>query len=170
VRRNISTPDEEPPSQGERMRRLMVQLGRSRTLRDPMAAAGEAMPFTPPQIHTLMQLLDLGEPQAMGDLAHRLGISEKTVTGLVDRLEREGHVHRLRGSGDRRVVQVQLTKRGAQAADRIRRTVAEKMDRLLGLLDAEDREALFRVMKNLIRRLEEQRTEAGETAGEEGHR
>ncbi len=170
MRRNISTPDEEPVSQGEQMRRLMVQLGRSRTLRDPMAAAGEATPFTPPQLHTLMWLSDLGEPQTMGELAHRLGISEKTVTGIVDRLEREGYVHRVRDSGDRRVVQVQLTKKGVQAADRIRRVVAERMDWLLGLLDEEDRGALFRVMTNLIRRLEALRTEAGDAAGEEGHR
>src|SRR5262245_44311829 len=49
----------------------------------------------------------------MSDLAPRLGLTPSGVTRLVERLERDGSVTRLREDADRRVVHAQLTTRGA---------------------------------------------------------
>jgi DNA-binding MarR family transcriptional regulator len=48
------------------------------------------------------------------------------ITGLIDRLERAGFVHRLRCEKDRRVIHVALTDQGT-------RTLAELDEPLLGL-------------------------------------
>jgi DNA-binding MarR family transcriptional regulator len=92
----------------------------------------------------------------MGDLARRVAVTEKTITGLVDRLERDLLVQRLRDGADRRVVRVKLTARGARLARRLDAEVLEKLTRLMGLLDAADRRDLFRIIGKLTSITEEQ--------------
>ncbi len=155
MKRNISPP-EHALAQGERFRRLLALLARARTLRDPVAASCEEMDLSPPQIHAVLRLSDAEAALTMGELADRLGVSEKTVTGLVDRLEEGRHVERARDALDRRVVEVRLTAKGRDAAERIKRSVAEHIERLLALLEREDREALFGIVEKLIQRLEKE--------------
>jgi DNA-binding MarR family transcriptional regulator len=89
----------------------------------------------------------------MGELARRLGVTVKTVTGIVDRLEREGHVQRERITLDRRVVRCRLTEQGQKTYQLLDRMVHEAMGQMLGMLDGSDRKALFRILEKLDRRL-----------------
>ena len=89
----------------------------------------------------------------LGDLARRVCITEKTMTGVIDRLERDGYLHRLRDQSDRRVVRVVLTKKGEAEFHRLDAHVLEQFQRFLGLLDKGDREALFRILEKLRDRL-----------------
>ncbi len=57
----------------------------------------------------------------MGQLAEDLDVSVASVTGIVDRMERRGLVERERGTGDRRVIMVDLTEAGT---GRLQRDVA----------------------------------------------
>jgi DNA-binding MarR family transcriptional regulator len=95
-------------------------------------------------------------PLTMGELARRVAVTEKTTTGLVDRLERDGLVLRLRDGSDRRVVRVKLTAHGARLARRLDAEVLEKLTRLMGRLDAGDRRDLFRIIDKLTEHPEEQ--------------
>lgn len=145
-----------PPRGGDadRLFELGLALARRRSLRDPIAAScGVEADLSPPQIHTLLWL-GIDGPLTMGDIARRASVTEKTGTGLVDRLERDGYVQRDRDAVDRRVVHVKLTARGQEAFDSIERHIREKLGTLLELLDAEDRRALFRILQHLIDRLE----------------
>ncbi|WP_257453485.1 MarR family winged helix-turn-helix transcriptional regulator [Archangium lipolyticum] len=146
--RKVSTV-EDKTGDVDRFRQLLFALGRLYSLRDPLASGCERMQLTAPQIHTLLWL---GEDGAltMGGLARRLGITEKTVTGVVDRLEREGHVQRERNPEDRRVVHCRLTASGARMYRKLERTLVQGMDRLLGHLDLRDRRALFLILEKLI--------------------
>jgi DNA-binding MarR family transcriptional regulator len=148
VSRKVSTV-EEPEGEVDRFRRLLFTLGRLHSLRDPLASACERMDLTAPQIHALLWLGQDGT-LTMGELARRLGITEKTVTGVVDRLEREGHVQRERSPEDRRVVRCRLTASGARMSRRLDRTVEQQLGRMLERLDATDRRALFRILEKLI--------------------
>lgn len=49
-----------------------------------------------------------------GELAAAAGVSSATVSQLVDRLEDDGYVERIRSDADRRVVLVALTRRGEE--------------------------------------------------------
>jgi DNA-binding MarR family transcriptional regulator len=95
-------------------------------------------------------------PLTMGDLARRVAVTEKTTTGLVDRLERDRLVQRLRDPADRRLVRVKLTTRGARLARRLDAEVLEKLTALMGRLDAADRRDLFRIIGKLTAITEEQ--------------
>jgi DNA-binding MarR family transcriptional regulator len=89
----------------------------------------------------------------MGELARRVWVTEKTVTGLVDRLERDGYLARERDATDRRVVRVRLTPAGATLYRRIDGDVERSVAGLLALLDAPDRKALARIVDKLVARL-----------------
>src|SRR2546421_10201572 len=51
---------------------------------------------------------------AMGELAEMLDVSPRTVTGLVDNLERDGLVKRVDDPSDRRSVYAELTEQGRE--------------------------------------------------------
>jgi DNA-binding MarR family transcriptional regulator len=136
------------------LRDHLIALARRRSLRDPVAASCEAIGLTAPQIHALLWLGHDG-PLTMGEIARRVSVTEKTVTGIVDRLERDGFLRRERDAADRRVVRARATARGAALSRDIEDGVHEKLVRLLGLLDAGDRRSLVGILERLAARLEE---------------
>jgi DNA-binding MarR family transcriptional regulator len=146
----------QPPAsmqaEARRFRELLLGVGRYRSLRDPIAGACEAMRLRPAQIHVLLWLGHDGV-LTMGELARRIGTTDKTVTGVVDRLEREGHVQRERDAADRRVVRARLTRKGADAYRRVDGQVNGKVAELIARLDDSDRHALFRILETLHDRL-----------------
>lgn len=68
-------------------------------------------------------LLWLGEARAMSEVAEHLGCDGSNVTGLADRLARNGLVERVPGE-DRRVRLLQLTDEGRRLRTRLARRVA----------------------------------------------
>jgi DNA-binding MarR family transcriptional regulator len=146
--RSISPPGPGLLRAARALRERLVVLARGGSLRDPVAASCADHDLTPTQIHALLWLGHDG-PLTMGELARRVSVTEKTITGIVDRLERDGHLARERDAGDRRVVRVRLTSRGAAVYGRIDRHMDEGVARLLGLLAPEDRSALLRIADRL---------------------
>ncbi|AMA74559.1 hypothetical protein ACH33_00755 [Aneurinibacillus sp. XH2] len=63
-----------------------------------------AFNITGPQFLVLRCLKD--EPQRISDISRQLCLSNSTVSGIVDRLEENGYVRRVRDEKDRRVVWV----------------------------------------------------------------
>ncbi|GAB3196724.1 MarR family transcriptional regulator [Geodermatophilus arenarius] len=57
----------------------------------------------------IMDAARAGEPLTAGGLGAAVGLSSASVTALVDRLERAGHVQRVRDPADRRRVVLQMT-------------------------------------------------------------
>ncbi len=131
---------------------LLEELGRNAPLRDPLGSALEAAGLTAPQMHALLWLR-LDQPLTMGQLAQRIDVSEKSVTGVVDRLERAGHLFRDRDAADRRVVHVRLTEAGQALAEDLDVQVKGKLRHFLELIDPEDRVALFRMLDKVLTRL-----------------
>lgn len=142
--RTISKPGRGLEADARALRERIAALSRVRAIRDPLALTSEQAAFTPSQLHTLLWLGKDG-PLTMGEIARRLGVTEKTVTGIVDRLERDGWVRRERAAADRRVIHVRLTARGERMSARMDAAVLEKLRALLALLDRADREALLRI-------------------------
>jgi DNA-binding MarR family transcriptional regulator len=151
-----SRPWTAPPrtaAQVRRLRALLTRLSRRRSLRDPVAAACEDLDLTPAQLHLLLWLGYDG-PLTMGELARRVAVTEKTITGVVDRLERDGLVRRERDPSDRRVVRVRLAGEGSRLYRRIDVDIDEKLAGLLALLAPPDRRHLVRMLEGLAARLE----------------
>jgi DNA-binding MarR family transcriptional regulator len=132
---------------------MLYALGRLRSLRDPIASTCDEFQLTPSQVHVLLWLGKDGT-LAMGELARRLGVTEKTITGLVDRLERSGYVQRERVAPDRRVVRCRLTPEGLKMYEQLDQSLLEATGLMLTFLDEGDRKALFRIVEKLVSRLE----------------
>ena len=135
-----------------RLKEVLAAFGRRRSLRDPMAAACDELDLTAPQIHALMWLR-LDGPLTMGEIARRVS-SEKTITGIVDRLVRRRLVQRDRDGHDRRVIRCKLTKAGERVADKLDEATTQAMEMLLGVLEPAERQHLIRILENLQQRLQ----------------
>lgn len=138
--------------QARALRERIVALARGGSLRDPVSATCADHDLTPPQTHALLWLGHDGA-LTMGELARRVAVTEKTITGIVDRLERDGHLARERDAADRRVVRVRLTPAGAALYRVIDGDVEDGVAGLLGLLGPGDRAALLRIVEKLAERL-----------------
>ncbi|MDD9272282.1 MarR family winged helix-turn-helix transcriptional regulator [Paenibacillus sp. GCM10023248] len=80
--------------------------------------------LTGPQLFILRELFQQ-EPKKLGDLAQSVHLSNSTVSGIVDRLERDGLVVRKRDEQDRRVVWIETTERCLQ----LKKTKIEALNR-----------------------------------------
>ena len=90
-------PDDELTRFGD----VLKSIGRHMTLRDPIIGPTAAeSEFSSSQIHALMWCGTEGQ-LTMGELARRSSVTEKTITGIVDRLERDGLLQRQRDPHDR---------------------------------------------------------------------
>lgn len=67
------------------------------------------MKITAPQ-GMLIGILAKEGPLKVSDLSEKMLLSNSTVSGIIDRLEKMGHVERIRSEEDRRVVMVDLNK------------------------------------------------------------
>src|SRR5438132_9646519 len=75
---------------------------------------------------------------AMGELAEMLDVSPRTVTGLVDNLERDGLVKRVDDPSDRRSVYAELTEQGRERIETLwRETTGVQAALTHGLKDSE---------------------------------
>ncbi len=75
---------------------------------------------------------------AMGELAEMLDVSPRTVTGLVDNLERDGLVKRVDDPTDRRSVYAELTDQGRERVESLwRETAGAQVALTRGLTESE---------------------------------
>jgi DNA-binding MarR family transcriptional regulator len=70
--------------------------------------------ITLPQFDVLAELEHAGHSLTMSELSHELMVSNGNVTGVVDRLVRDGYVERQPSTEDRRVQYIALTASGLQ--------------------------------------------------------
>ena len=123
--------------------RLLARL--SRVAETAFQEAGISLP----QYRLLVELSKC--PQRAGELAAELGVSRPTVTSLVDGLERNGLLLRIRVNGDRRGVRLETTPAGRRALARAEAALAE---RLSPLLDARSAARADDLVSALARALE----------------
>lgn len=102
-------------------------------------------------------LVTVGETGALtqSELAERCFVTPATVTGVVDRLERDGLVARARGTDDRRVVRVRLTDDGRERLRRTKTAAAKEMAPVFGDLPAREEAVVRRFLTRTIERLQE---------------
>src|SRR5688500_13323946 len=67
--------------------------------------------LTGPQLVVVKIIEPVGR-LSLSELSWRIGARNSTVTGIIDRMERESLVVRRRSSEDRRVIHIELTEKG----------------------------------------------------------
>ncbi len=115
------------------------------------------------RIHIVMRLA--GQPEhrlPLGDLAEMLDVAPRTITGLIDNLERDGWVRRLPDDADRRSIQAELTEKGLEQVQAILRDVRERQTETTRGLSTEELAQLRHLCLRLVQNID--RTEGGEHA------
>jgi DNA-binding MarR family transcriptional regulator len=135
--------------EGERIRIVTALVRSAFLVNAAYAESGRRFGLTPQQGQLLCLLRP--KPYGMGELCAKLGLAKSTTTGLVDVLERDGHVERRPGSVPRSV-QVSLTGTGRVVADDFYTATHQKIETLLDPLDSAEREATELSLGKIVRR------------------
>lgn len=80
--------------------------------------------LTYPQFRTLQALSAAPESGCLGNIADSIRCTRGNLTGIADRLERDGWIERVRSKEDRRVVNIRLTDAGARVLADVESVVA----------------------------------------------
>ena len=109
--------------------------------------------LTGPQLTVLKMLEGMGDI-SLSELSERIRAQNSTVTGIIDRMEREGLVVRTRSTEDRRVVKIKLTEKGSKIA---RAIAVEPMEIFRGALESlspVETKDLLKILTKIARRVQ----------------
>lgn len=125
--------------------------------------------LTGPQL-TILKLLESFQDLSLSTLSERIRAQNSTVTGIVDRMEREGLVRRERSKADRRVVHIRLSEKGARLAREIQVEPMEIFRGALLSLSSTDLRDLLRILTKLQRQVVARVAQDGQKKSDGGDR
>lgn len=97
---------------------------------------------TLPQFDVMSELERSGRKMTMSELSRELMVSNGNVTGVIDRLEKNGFVTRARAEHDRRIQYIALTDKGRNEFDEMAKSHERWLDGLLSQLSMNDMASL----------------------------
>ncbi|MBN2333747.1 MAG: MarR family transcriptional regulator [Deltaproteobacteria bacterium] len=109
--------------------------------------------LTIPQIITLQQLCET-DGCTTGKLAERACLSQATMTGIIDRLEKRGLVRRIRCDEDRRRVMVHLTEEGREVVAIMPKPLQDQFVSRLGSLPPEEQTVIAETLSSIVNMME----------------
>jgi MarR family transcriptional regulator, organic hydroperoxide resistance regulator len=113
------------------------------------------MNLTRPQGILLGTLAHQGEMK-VSELSESLGLSNSTVSGILDRLENQGLVERIRSKEDRRVVYVKITDEFKKHSQKHFEEVNKVIEQMMDKATPEELDAIFKGMDTLKKVVERQ--------------
>ncbi|WP_138496337.1 MarR family winged helix-turn-helix transcriptional regulator [Paenibacillus pinistramenti] len=123
-----------------------------RTFHQVVSKQAEKMGITDIQFYVLVELRKQPEI-SMSDLAVHLHLGNSTLSGIIDRMEKAGHVERKRSDVDRRSVTLHLTDEGREIEKATNLLYRKAMSRL-NEIPSEDMTHLIRTFRSIINLLE----------------
>jgi DNA-binding MarR family transcriptional regulator len=100
---------------------------------------------------SVLEHLTWSGPVTIGEMGKHLDRAQSVVSEIVDHLERDGLLERIRDPHDRRRTLVWLTDAGLALLEREREVLSrELLTRAMGRMEADDRAALLRGMRALL--------------------
>jgi DNA-binding MarR family transcriptional regulator len=112
------------------------------------ADSGREHGLTPQQGQLLCVLM--AQPYGMSDLGAMLGLAKSSLTGLVNRTERNGLVRREPDPQDTRAVRVALTSQGGRLAAEFYAETCRRIGRLPTGLSAAERDTLAGLLGRVV--------------------
>lgn len=88
----------------------------------------------------------------MVDIALDLGVTPRTLTTMVDALEKQAYLTRVPDPDDRRAIQLELTDEGRALVPILAQAVESASEVIVSPLDTGEREALMHLLTRLIER------------------
>lgn len=112
------------------------------------AESGREYGLTPQQGQLLCVLM--ARPYGMGELGSLLNLAKSSLTGMVDRTERNGLLQREPGEHDARSVRVALTPKGRELAEDFYTETCRRIDQLSAGLTPAERDALTDLLGRIV--------------------
>jgi DNA-binding MarR family transcriptional regulator len=111
------------------------------------------------QFNILVLLKEANKPMTQNDLSRKLLVDKSNITGLLDRLEKQGLLVRTNVEGDRRSYHIELTREGRRVVNKLDKRYTSAVESVMNELSAEEHEILIRLTKKvrsgLVKQLEE---------------
>lgn len=103
---------------------------------------------TPPQLDALLVLREFGE-LTMGELCQKMYLACSTATDLIDRMERNELIERVRDTNDRRVIRLRVLPKGSSVIDEVLDARRGYLATTLAEIDVADKERLIQSLEQL---------------------
>ena len=112
--------------------------------------------LTPAKLNVLMLVKHVGGEDGLPqrEIAKRLIISGSDVTGLIDRLERDGLLTRRGASTDRRVKLIKITQKGSVLLDKLWPAHIKQVERVMSPLSKKEQDQLITLLTKVRARLQ----------------
>jgi len=122
-------------------------------IRDKVQEEFEGINLTGPQ-GMLVGILSQHGKMKISELSEKMGFSNSTISGIVDRLEKQGLVTRTRSEEDRRVVYVQIT---ADLQENVKERFDQFEKKIADIMNETTQEEIDRIFEglNLLKELME---------------
>ncbi|KYG58112.1 MarR family winged helix-turn-helix transcriptional regulator [Planococcus maritimus] len=104
--------------------------------------------ITPPQFVALQWLFEHGD-MTIGDLSNKMFLAFSTTTDLVDRMEKNDLVVRIREEQDRRVVRIKLLKEGERIIEEVIKKRQEYLEAVLDDFSEEEVEQFSSLLEKM---------------------
>ncbi|GIF14694.1 MarR family winged helix-turn-helix transcriptional regulator [Actinoplanes teichomyceticus] len=104
-------------------------------------------------LHALLAVMHAeraGAPLTPGRLGEAIGLSSGATTALIDRLERGGHLRRIRESADRRVVHLRYGEAGMLLASAFFTPLAPRTDAVMERFDVAELQVVERFVQGMV--------------------
>lgn len=107
----------------------------------------------PSQIHILF-IVGRDQPVQLKDLAAKLHLTPGAITQIIDSLVKDGYLKRTPHDTDRRIIQVQLTKKGVNHIHILMQKRLEWFTEVVSSLDTEELVTYLKVQQKILTKLE----------------
>lgn len=100
--------------------------------------------------YCLLSFLRETDTLSMTDIAQRMGHTTAATTGIVDRLEKLGHVSRSGGLEDRRKVFVRMTPSGAALVGKVHDDMVTNLLKMMDVLEPGERKSWLQIYEKIF--------------------
>lgn len=97
----------------------------------------------------ILEFLHRENESKMTSLAHFMKVTTAAMTGIVDRLVRDGYVLRAYDPEDRRIIKVRLTARGTELVKKISEQRRKMVIKIFGRISEADRYDYLRILMQI---------------------
>ena len=100
--------------------------------------------------YCLLSFLREQKELSMTEIAQRMGHTTAASTGIVDRLEKLGHVRRAHGREDRRKILVQITASGSALTAEVRDDMISNLLKMMAVLDPHEQKTWLQIYEKIF--------------------
>jgi DNA-binding MarR family transcriptional regulator len=111
--------------------------------------------ITGPQSLVIKCLYSANSPLSSATMSRSLCVTPANMTGIIDRLEQKGLVHRLKKQGDRRQTLIELSDKGKEYGEKLPDLIEAKLIEGLGNLNPTEIYGIYSAFSNIISIIEE---------------